>query len=88
MPLRRPTTKGSPPDHDPSELIMSYLKSQNRPYSATDISSNLHNKVTKMKTDKFLKEMFERRQIDGKVSGKQWVYWCLQVCCSPSLCPT
>jgi hypothetical protein len=65
---------------------VSYLKSQNRPYSATDISSNLHNKVTKSKADKFLKEMFERKEIDGKVLGKQWVYWCLQVCCSHSRC--
>lgn len=82
MPSRKPTAKASPSDPDPTELIVSYLKSQNRPYSATDISSNLHNKVTKTKTDKFLKEMFERKEIDGKVSGKQWVYWCLQVCCS------
>jgi 26S proteasome regulatory subunit (ATPase 3-interacting protein) len=80
MPPRKPTAKASPSDPDPTELIVSYLKSQNRPYSATDISSNLHNKVTKTKTDKFLKEMFERKEIDGKVSGKQWVYWSLQVC--------
>lgn len=80
MPQRKPAAKASPSDPDPTDLIVSYLKSQNRPYSATDISSNLHNKVTKTKCDKFLKEMFERKDIDGKVSGKQWVYWCLQVC--------
>jgi 26S proteasome regulatory subunit, ATPase 3, interacting protein len=84
MPPRKTTVKASPSDPDPTELIISYLKSQNRPYSATDISSNLHNKVTKTKTDRFLKEMFERKEIDGKVSGKQWVYWYLQVCCSRS----
>jgi len=84
MPPRKTTVKATLSDPDPTELIISYLKSQNRPYSATDISSNLHNKITKAKTDKFLKEMFERKEIDGKVSGKQWVYWYLQVCCGHS----
>src|SRR5450432_1670586 len=79
MAPRKPTTKASSSDLDHTELIISYLKSQNRPYSATDISSNLHNKVTKTRTDKLLKEIFERNEIGGKVSGKQWVYWCLQV---------
>lgn len=79
MPPRKPTSKSSLSDDDPNELIITYLKSQNRPYSATDISSNLHNKVTKTKTDKLLKEMFERNEIGGKCSGKQWVFWCLQV---------
>src|ERR1700722_2102148 len=82
MPPRKAATKPSSSDSDPTELILSYLKAQNRPYSATDISSNLHNKVTKTKADKLLKEMLERKEIGGNNSGKQWVYWYLQVCFS------
>ncbi|KAI9740812.1 MAG: hypothetical protein M1818_004417 [Claussenomyces sp. TS43310] len=66
------------PAENPNELILQYLEEQNRPYSAADISSNLHNKVTKTKTDKILKEMLERSEVSGTSSGKQWVFWCLQ----------
>ncbi len=66
-------------EDNPAELILTYLRSQNRPYSATDISSNLHNKVTKAKADKLLKEMKEKGEIMGNTAGKMGVYWCLQV---------
>ncbi|EPS45715.1 hypothetical protein H072_148 [Dactylellina haptotyla CBS 200.50] len=39
------------------ELILDYLQKQNRPYSATDISANLHNAVTKANAAKLLKEL-------------------------------
>lgn len=32
---------------DEASLILDYLRKQNRPYSAIDVSTNLHNKVTK-----------------------------------------
>ena len=79
MAPRKPTSKAAT-DEDPSDLILTYLVAQNRPYSATEISSNLHNKVTKAKTDKILKELHERGEIAGHTSGKSTVYWCLQVC--------
>jgi 26S proteasome regulatory subunit (ATPase 3-interacting protein) len=79
MAPRKPTTKAST-EGDPGELILSYLVAQNRPYSATEISSNLHNKVTKTRTDKVLKELHEKGEIAGHTSGKSTVYWCLQVC--------
>jgi hypothetical protein len=72
-------SKDKDTDDDASALIVEYLRAQNRPYSATDVSSNLHNKVTKTKTDKLLKEMFERGEIGGRASGKQWVFWAVQV---------
>ncbi|KFY61653.1 hypothetical protein V497_02805 [Pseudogymnoascus sp. VKM F-4516 (FW-969)] len=72
------TTKPTSDDTKACAIILSYLVSQNRPYSATEISSNLHNAVTKARTDKLLKEMFERGEIAGKASGKQWVFWGLQ----------
>ncbi|ELR03845.1 hypothetical protein GMDG_01374 [Pseudogymnoascus destructans 20631-21] len=72
------TTKPTTDDAKACTLILTYLISQNRPYSATEISSNLHNAVTKARTDKLLKEMFERGEIAGKASGKQWVFWGVQ----------
>ncbi|KAL2064016.1 hypothetical protein VTL71DRAFT_4510 [Oculimacula yallundae] len=72
-------------------LIEGYLKVQNRPYSATEVSLNLHGKVTKTVADKLLKEMEQNGQIKGKASksgtGGQWVFWSIQVLipqCPPS----
>lgn len=62
-------------------LVLDYLRKQNRPYSATDISSNLKNRVTKAAATKLLKDMHERSEIDGKAAGKQLVYFAIQVCC-------
>ncbi|KAI9707088.1 MAG: hypothetical protein M1836_000048 [Candelina mexicana] len=45
---------------------------------ATDISSNLHNKVTKTHAAKTLKEMQERNEIVGRAAGKQSVYHVFQ----------
>ncbi|TVY33204.1 Homologous-pairing protein [Lachnellula occidentalis] len=69
-------------------LIMAYLREQNRPYSATEVSANLHGKVTKTVADKMLKEMEQSGAIMGKASngekkpgdkkGGQWVFWCKQ----------
>ncbi|KAF8537099.1 homologous-pairing protein-like protein 2 [Trichophaea hybrida] len=61
-----------------TEMILEYLTKQNRPYSATDVSSNLHNAVTKVTAAKILKEMHESGQIEGRVSGKQVVYHVIQ----------
>ena len=61
-------------------LILDYLRKQNRPYSATDISSNLKNRVTKAAAAKLLKDMHERNDIEGRAAGKQVVYHAIQVC--------
>ncbi|QDS77885.1 hypothetical protein FKW77_000459 [Venturia effusa] len=61
-----------------ADMILHYLRKQNRPYSATDISANLHNKVTKAATQKILKDLRERKEIDGRDSGKQSVYHVIQ----------
>ena len=60
-------------------LMLEYLRKQNRPYSATDISSNLKNRVTKAAATKLLKDMHERGDIEGKAAGKQIVYHAIQV---------
>lgn len=59
-------------------LILDYLRKQNRPYSATDISANLKNRVTKAAAAKLLKDMHERSEIEGKAAGKQIVYHAIQ----------
>ena len=79
MPPKKAAPKPTSDDTLATSLILDYLVSQNRPYSATEISSNLHNAVSKTRTDKLLKEMFERGEIGGRASGKQWVFWGVQV---------
>ncbi|KAF7854695.1 hypothetical protein EAF04_010264 [Stromatinia cepivora] len=68
------------------EVLMEYLIRENRPFSAGDVSGNLHGRVTKTLTDKLLKELSNSGLINGKGTngdgkGSQWVYWALQ---SPS----
>ena len=64
-------------------LILDYLRKQNRPYSATDISANLKNRVTKTAAAKLLKDLHERNEIEGRAAGKQLVYHSIQVCQDP-----
>ncbi|EEH23404.2 hypothetical protein PABG_05615 [Paracoccidioides brasiliensis Pb03] len=45
---------------------------------AIDITANLHNKVSKAYTVKALKEMHDRKEIEGRAAGKQIVYHALQ----------
>ncbi|KAL2356138.1 Tat binding protein 1-interacting protein-domain-containing protein [Cryomyces antarcticus] len=68
-----------------SNLMLDYLRKQNRPYSATDVSANLKNRVTKAVAAKVLKEMHERKEIEGRAAGgcvlhpwKQIVYHAIQ----------
>ncbi|KAF2201885.1 Tat binding protein 1-interacting [Delitschia confertaspora ATCC 74209] len=61
-----------------ADTMLRYLRKQNRPYSASDISANLHNKVTKAAAAKILKDLHERREIEGRAAGKQIVYHALQ----------
>ena len=60
-------------------LVLDYLRKQNRPYSATDISTNLKNRITKAAAAKLLKDIHERHEIDGRAAGKQLVYHAIQV---------
>ncbi|RKF64580.1 Homologous-pairing protein 2 [Golovinomyces cichoracearum] len=65
------------------DLMMNYLREQNRPYSVTEISANLHGKVSKSVADKLLKEMSESGKINAKSTrgnekGSQWIFWALQ----------
>ncbi|KAF2466813.1 Tat binding protein 1-interacting [Lindgomyces ingoldianus] len=58
--------------------ILNYLRKLRHPLQATDISANLHNKVTKAAAAKILKDLHERNEIEGRAAGKQIVYHALQ----------
>ncbi|EPY50766.1 tat binding protein 1(TBP-1)-interacting protein [Schizosaccharomyces cryophilus OY26] len=62
------------------KLIHDYLRRTNRPFSATDISANLKNAVTKQVAQKILEQLRDNGQIHGKSYGKQSVYVSLQDC--------
>ncbi|KAF2144572.1 uncharacterized protein K452DRAFT_296003 [Aplosporella prunicola CBS 121167] len=64
--------------NEAADTILTYLRKQNRPYSATDVSANLHNRVSKAAAAKLLKELHERKEIEGRASGKQIVYHAIQ----------
>ncbi|EGX46006.1 hypothetical protein AOL_s00110g170 [Orbilia oligospora ATCC 24927] len=51
-------------------MILDYLQKQNRPYSATDISANLHNAVTKANAVKLLKELSDNGDLVVCISGR------------------
>ncbi|KAH8592356.1 Tat binding protein 1-interacting protein-domain-containing protein [Bisporella sp. PMI_857] len=66
-------------------MILEYLRVQNRPFSATEVSANLRGKVTKTMADKLLKEMEGRNEImmkatntDATKKGTQFVFWAIQ----------
>ncbi|EMC99983.1 hypothetical protein BAUCODRAFT_358224 [Baudoinia panamericana UAMH 10762] len=61
-----------------AKLVLEYLRKQNRPYSAIDISTNLRNRVTKAAAAKLLKDLHERKEIEGRAAGKQVVYHAIQ----------
>jgi len=53
-----------------SNLVLSYLRKQNRPYSATDITNNLHNAVTKSTAQKILQQLVEAGGVSCKTQGQ------------------
>ncbi|KAF1977170.1 TBPIP-domain-containing protein [Bimuria novae-zelandiae CBS 107.79] len=71
--------------NEAADMILDYLR--DRPYSAIDVSANLHNKVTKAAAAKILKDLHERNEIEGRAAGKQIVYHAIQNpddACTPS----
>ncbi|KAL3470195.1 Tat binding protein 1-interacting protein-domain-containing protein [Aspergillus californicus] len=53
---------------DGSAMILDYLRG--RPYSAIDISANLHNKVTKSYAVKALKDLHQKKEIESRAAGE------------------
>ncbi|PNF43829.1 Homologous-pairing protein 2-like protein [Cryptotermes secundus] len=59
---------------DPTEVVIKYLRGQNRPYSSNDIFSNLHEEIRKPSVQKALDYLVQQGRITEKVYGKQKVY--------------
>ncbi|XP_066302482.1 homologous-pairing protein 2 homolog [Branchiostoma lanceolatum] len=57
-----------------ASAVLEYLKKQNRPYSATDVFSNLHKEYGKTAVTRVLEELAQKGKIKEKVYGKQKVY--------------
>ncbi|KAI9138512.1 Tat binding protein 1-interacting protein-domain-containing protein [Paraphysoderma sedebokerense] len=64
------TAKGD----EAEQLILSYLRKQNRPYSAVDVFNNLHGAVGKSNVPKILNTLAERNEITAKQFNKTIVY--------------
>lgn len=56
------------------DLILKYLIDQNRPYSSTDITTNLHNQMSKQNAIKSLETLAEQGDIISKTYGKLTYY--------------
>lgn len=65
-----------------TEAVYKYLQNTNRPYSANDITLNLHKEYGKSAVQKGLDELVEKNRIREKTYGKQKVYCILQADCS------
>ncbi|KDR15309.1 homologous-pairing protein 2 homolog [Zootermopsis nevadensis] len=59
---------------DPSEVVLEYLRVQNRPYSTNDIFNNLHEEIKKPTVQKALDHLAKTGAIIEKAYGKQKVY--------------
>ncbi|CAG8765179.1 6301_t:CDS:2, partial [Acaulospora morrowiae] len=64
---------------DAEQKVLDYLRKQNRPYSVTDISNNLHNAITKAAIQKALTNLVDKEEVGCKTYGKQSVYVVKQV---------
>lgn len=53
-----------------TNLILSYLHKQNRPYSITDITNNLHNAITKSSAQKILQQLVDAGGVSCKTQGQ------------------
>ena len=58
-------------DAQAGAVILEYLTKQNRPYSATDVHSNLHNMFGKTAVVKTLEALVAEGKIKSKAYNKQ-----------------
>ncbi|RPA79136.1 TBPIP-domain-containing protein [Ascobolus immersus RN42] len=77
-PTVKKETKVTVTGEEAVNTIYEYLQVQNRPYSATEIFTNLHGAVGKTHVPKHLKELVERGNVVECTSGKQVVYHIVQ----------
>jgi len=59
---------------DPKEVVLKYLRDQNRPYSVNDILLNLHKELGKTAIQKALDSLTQETKVIEKINGKQKAY--------------
>ncbi|WLF80524.1 hypothetical protein PVL30_004307 [Lodderomyces elongisporus] len=72
-----PSSKSTLCSGDAKAFIRDYMKSQYRPYSTSDIQSNLHNQVTRSKLGPILDDLVAEKELIVKTIGKT-NYYCFK----------
>ncbi|KAJ2805815.1 PSMC3 interacting protein, partial [Coemansia helicoidea] len=60
------------------KAVLDYLVKANRPYSANDISSQLHGLVSPVQAKKVLNDLADEGRIQRKANGKQQIFYATQ----------
>ncbi|KAJ2873189.1 PSMC3 interacting protein, partial [Coemansia aciculifera] len=60
------------------QAVLAYLQKANRPYSANDISSQLHGQVSPAQAKKVLNSLADEEKIQRKDNGKQQIFFAIQ----------
>ncbi|KAJ2327618.1 hypothetical protein GGH92_010016, partial [Coemansia sp. RSA 2673] len=68
-------TKGADSEE---KAVLDYLLKTNRPYSANDISSQLHGLVSPAQAKKVLNDLADEEKIQRKANGKQQIFFATQ----------
>ncbi|KAF9925115.1 PSMC3 interacting protein [Linnemannia zychae] len=58
----------------PERIVLDYMSKQNRPYSITDIVTNLHAAVTKAECQRAVNSLVDKELLISKTFGKQTIY--------------
>jgi 26S proteasome regulatory subunit (ATPase 3-interacting protein) len=69
-----PVVTGNPD----TDLVLHYLRAQNRPYSAQQISENLHGRVKKSAVETIMMELEAGEHVSTKTFGKLRLAWIVQ----------
>lgn len=56
------------------EILLDYLRKQNRPYGVTDLITNLHNSLSKPVTTKALAQLEAEGKVTCKTYSKSQIY--------------
>ncbi|KAJ2374654.1 hypothetical protein H4S02_008474, partial [Coemansia sp. RSA 2611] len=64
--------------HGTEQAVLAYLQKTNRPYSANDISSQLHGQVSPAQAKKILNSLADEEKIQRKDNGKQQIFFAIQ----------
>ncbi|KAJ3047016.1 PSMC3 interacting protein [Rhizophlyctis rosea] len=71
---KKPAASATSASGEPQDVVLTYLRRTNRPYSAVDVFNNLKGEIGKTIVTKTLAQLVDEQTIHGKQYGKQWVY--------------